>query len=82
MIQNIRDEEGEIQSVLFCGDARCTGKEHFTENAEYTAGEHARRNNKSRFVHLNAILEKFKALNFCFSGRVRYRRFRRQGGAF
>lgn len=54
MIQDVGDEEGEIEGVLFGGDARGPREEHFAQDAEYAAHEHACCDDKGCFIHLCA----------------------------
>ena len=51
VIQDIRNHEGEVKSVFFERHACGVGEEHFAEDTEHAAKEHAHGDNNSSFIH-------------------------------
>ena len=51
VIQDVWNHEGEVKSVFFERHAGGVGEEHFAEDAEHAANEHAHGDNNSGFIH-------------------------------
>ena len=51
VIQNVWNHEGEVEGVFFERHASGVGEEHFAENAEHAAYEHANGDNNGSFIH-------------------------------
>ena len=51
MIQNIRNHERQVESVLFERHARGVGQKHFTENSQHAAEQKTDGNDDGGFVH-------------------------------